>query len=63
MVVRNILSNGFKQIVSNPTHIGGGLLDHVYIKRLSFDPKVEVDFPYYTDHGAVSVFDAKDYLS
>ena len=55
-IVIKILSNGFKQLVSAPTHIEGGLLDHIYIKQLSFEPHIVINFPYYSDHGAISVF-------
>ena len=34
-VVSKILSCGFKQIVPHPTHLEGGLLDHIYHKGLS----------------------------
>ena len=55
-IVRKISLNRFKQIVSQPTHSEGGLLDHVYIKRLNFEIQIVVNFPYYSDHGAISVF-------
>ena len=55
-ILKKILSTGFKQIVSQPTHLEGGLLDHIYFKRLPFEPKVIVNFPYYSDHGALSVY-------
>ena len=57
-IVSKILSNGFKQIVIHPTHVGGGLIDHVYARRLAFEPATMVSFPYYSDHGAVSIFQA-----
>ena len=55
-LIKKILSNGFKQIVSEPTHIAGSLLDHVYVKRVSQEPKIALNFLYYSDHAAVSVF-------
>ena len=55
-IVRKILSCGFTQIVNCPTHKAGGLLDHVYIKRLSWEPQIMINFPYYSDHGAISIF-------
>ena len=54
-VVTKILACGFQQIVQNPTHVGGGLLDHVYTKRITWDPCLIINYPYYTDHGAVSI--------
>ena len=55
-IIKKILSNGFKQIVSEPTHIAGSLLDHVYVKRVLHEPKIALNFLYYSDHAAVSVF-------
>ena len=55
-ILTKIMSNGFQQLVAQPTHIEGGLLDHIYCKRLSFEPLVAINFPYYSDHGAISVF-------
>ena len=54
-VVSKILSCGFKQIVPHPTHLEGGLLDHIYHKGLSWEPKADIQFPYYSDHGLISV--------
>ena len=54
-IINKITSNGFKQIVMDPTHIEGGLLDHVYIRRIPFEPHVYLNFPFYSDHAAVSV--------
>ena len=54
-LIRKILSHGFKQILSHPTHMEGGLLDHVYHKGLSWEPFANIDFPYYSDHGLISI--------
>ena len=54
-IIKKILSCGFQQLVTHPTHIGGGLLDHVYVKRLSWEPQITINFPYYSDHGAISI--------
>ena len=54
-IVSKILSRGFQQLVDHPTHMEGGLLDHVYHKGLSWEPKVDLQFPYYTDHSLISV--------
>ena len=59
-IVTKILSCGFKQIVESPTHIGGGLLDHVYVKRLLWEPELHLNFPHYTDHAAVSIIKPTD---
>ena len=59
-IVTKILSCGFMQIVTAPTHIGGGLLDHVYTKRLKWEPEIILNFPYYTDHAAVTIVEPTD---
>ena len=50
--------NNFSQMVTNPTHEDGGLLDHVYVK-LEDDSNntVNVDqrAKYYTDHDAIFI--------
>ena len=55
MIITKIQSCSFKQIVQSPTHKEGGLLDHAYMKRLSWEPEVHLKFPYYTDHAAISI--------
>ena len=60
LVVSKILSRGFKQIVSHPTHVEGGLLDHIYHKGLQWEPKADIQFPYYSDHGLISVCSDKN---
>ena len=54
-IVRKILSHGFKQMVSHPTHMEGGLLDHAYHKGLSWEPIADLHFPYYSDHALISI--------
>ena len=34
---------GFKQIIDKPTHINGGLIDHIYVRKSLFDV-FEIDF-------------------
>ena len=52
----NVLSKylnalGLTQIVNRPTHIEGGIIDHVYImKNMKDIIEVNYMFPYYTDH-------------
>ena len=50
-----ISSCGFRQIVKNATHDLGGLLDHVYIKRIPWEPEVTINFPFYSDHAIVKL--------
>ena len=54
-VIRTILSNGFSQIVTTPTHLQGGLIDHVFCKNVSFEPQVRLSHCYYSDHALISV--------
>ena len=52
-IIRQIVSNGFKQIVTSPTHEKGGLIDHVYIKNVTDKLEVTLRFPFYSDHAAI----------
>ena len=54
-IIKKITSCNFKQIVSTPTHIQGGLLDHVYVKHQDQEYQALVNFPYYSDHAIISV--------
>ena len=55
-IIKKIVSCGFKQMVDGPTHIEGGLLDHVYMRgKPPFDLQVHADFTYYSDHAAISL--------
>ena len=54
-ISKKIISCGFKQIVSSPTHIMGGLLDHIYIKKPTKNFQVVMNFPYYSDHASLSL--------
>ena len=56
-IIKKILSNGFKQMVSDSTHVEGGLLDHVYVRNHTCEYEISVNFPFYSDHGAVSVIE------
>ena len=56
-IVQYFLSNGFEQLVHEPTHIKGRLIDHVYwlnkTKRYNIDLKRYS--PYYSDHDALCI--------
>ena len=54
-VLVKISSCGFEQIVHGSTHAAGGLLDHVYIKKVPWKPNVSIRFPFYSDHALVFV--------
>ena len=49
--------HNFKQIIQEPTHIGGNLLDQAHIKDVREYHKysMEVHSKYYTDHKALAV--------
>ena len=55
IISKLILSNGFHQIVTLPTHDKGGLIDHIYIKNVSEQIDVSLNFPFYSDHAAILV--------
>ena len=55
IVIKTILSCGFKQIVSSPIQEKGGLIDHVYVKNITSPVDVAMCFPFYTDHAAISI--------
>ena len=54
---RFFLKNGFVQLVKNPTHEAGGLLDHVYVKAEDPGDAVAVCqmAKYYSDHDALFI--------
>ena len=58
-ITKGLQDSGFKQLVTEATHIQGGLIDHVYWRderspRFE-DPKVERYSQYYSDHDALMV--------
>ena len=57
VIVKKITSSSFKQLVSTPTHVEGGLLDHIYVRDQTCKYQVDINFPFYSDHGAISVTD------
>ena len=57
-ISRSLIDQGFSQLVTKPTHVMGGLIDHAYWKDDSESwqlPKIETYSPYYSDHDAVLV--------
>ena len=54
-IVRTITSNGFVQHVEFPTHIEGGLLDHVYVRKPTSRIVISSYAPFYSDHQALSI--------
>ena len=55
LIITQIMSNGFNQIVTSPTHDKGGLIDHVYIKNVIEKVEVHLSFPYYSDHASILI--------
>ena len=57
-ITRNLKELGFQQIVTEATHIGGGVKDHIYLsQKKNITSKWIVDyFPkYYSDHDGVGL--------
>ena len=56
-LIQGLIKLGFKQIVEEPTHIYGRIIDHVYI----LNPKrgaeliIERYSPYYSDHDGLCI--------
>ena len=45
-----------KQLISNPTHIKGRTIDHVYIRKtLKNEPKISLRYNYFSDHSSLSI--------
>ena len=58
LLTRNIERLGFEQLVTNATHVKGGLIDHAYWRNESDIweyPSIERFSPYYSDHDAILV--------
>ena len=56
-ILRELENWNFKQLVQNPTHIQGGVIDHCYISNtFPIDSLVVSQKPvYYTDHDIIKV--------
>ena len=50
-------AKNFSQLISEPTHIEGHLLDHAYLrdKEGKLEAETEVHSKYYTDHKSLSI--------
>ena len=58
VISRNLIQQGFTQLVEKATHVMGGLIDHAYWKDNSDSwqiPQTETFSPYYSDHDAILV--------
>ena len=54
-IITKITSCAFSQLVQSPTHKEGGLIDHVYSKRIPIQMHVHFSWPFYTDHAAIFI--------
>ena len=58
-ITTRLLDLGFKQLVTEATHIQGGLINHVYWRNSRTpqfqEPIVERYSPYYSDHDAIGL--------
>ena len=52
------MEKGFHQLVQNPTHERGGLIDHVYVNEplRSMNVTVHRDCAFYSDHDIVTIY-------
>ena len=52
-----LIENGFKQLISSPTHIEGNLLDQAHIRDVGGVHKysAELHSKYYTDHKGLAI--------
>ena len=48
----SLARNSFKQLVDRPTHVEGGILDQLYVRKLDV-VDVSLHHPYYSDHDAI----------
>ena len=62
-LTRTLTELGFQQVVTESTHIDGGVIDHIYISLkgdVEFKWIVEYFPKYYSDHDAVGLILEKD---
>ena len=52
---KKLVATGFHQIVSEATHVKGGILDHVYSKPFQQVTKLFIHPLYFSDHDAICV--------
>ena len=57
-ISKKLMAHGFQQLVTQATHVEGGLIDHVYWldkDNVWNPPTLEQYCPYYSDHDALLV--------
>ena len=62
-ITQSLKEIGFKQLVRKPTHVQGGLIDHIYLiegtgEKISYT--LEVLPAYYSDHDGLGITLVKD---
>ena len=60
-VFETLRTMGFVQMVTNPTHVEGRMIDLVFSN--SFDYEVQQQAQYFTDHDQLQVFRGKQFVS
>ena len=49
-VIKKLYEIGFRQLVLRPTHMAGGLLDHIYTNASTDNIMIQQQSPYFSDH-------------
>ena len=64
-ITKSLKAIGFKQLVRRPTHVEGGLIDHIYLiegKGETISHSLELYPKYYSDHDGLCITLTKDKL-
>ena len=58
-IVSELLSMNFTQLIDHPTHMDGGIIDHLYLYKPSIYEDVKIEWslfaPFYSDHYGISI--------
>ena len=56
-LVQGLMNLGFNQLIHEPTHIRGRIIDHAYLldSKQHFKISIERYTPYYSDHDAICI--------
>ena len=62
MITKELSKLGFRQLVQEPTHIQGGLIDHCYVSQniLLTNVRINQKSVYYTDHDMIEILYTND---
>ena len=57
LILQELSNIGFSQLISEPTHIEGGVIDHCHVSGNSLIQRLELSQKsvYYTDHDIIEV--------